>query len=151
MKDQPSHLKPIFGLIALSLLFVTVFLFGCSNSERASPPVERPSPPGEYADLENPLDANKSNREAGKEIYQTHCVSCHGEGGKGDGSAASSMDPKPSDLTSVVDSLSDAYLFWRVSEGGGMEPFNSGMKPWKSVLSEEERWQVILFIKTLGR
>jgi mono/diheme cytochrome c family protein len=46
--------------------------------------------------------------------------------------------------------LSDGYLFWRASEGGTFEPFNSAMPPWKDVLSENERWQVITFLRSLS-
>lgn len=38
----------------------------------------------------------------------------------------------------------DAYTFWAVSEGG--EPVGSDMPSFKGVLSEEERWQIILYI-----
>jgi mono/diheme cytochrome c family protein len=38
----------------------------------------------------------------------------------------------------------DAYSFWAISEGGEM--IGSAMPAFKEVLSEEERWQVILFV-----
>ena len=46
--------------------------------------------------------------------------------------------------------LSDGYLFWRVSEGGAMPPFNSAMLAWKGTLSEEEIWQVISYVRTFS-
>jgi mono/diheme cytochrome c family protein len=51
----------------------------------------------------------------------------------------------------MLDSLSDGYLFWRVSEGGMMAPFNSAMPAWKTTLSEEQRWHVISYVRLLGR
>lgn len=36
-----------------------------------------------------------------KEIYEQHCLICHGESGKGDGIGANSLNPKPVNLTSV--------------------------------------------------
>jgi mono/diheme cytochrome c family protein len=62
------------------------------------------------------------------------------------------LDPKPASLadTQMMADLSEGYLFWRVSEGGTFEPFNSVMPTWKGILSEDERWQVISFIRTLG-
>jgi mono/diheme cytochrome c family protein len=47
-------------------------------------------------------------------------------------------------------SMSDGYIFWRVSEGGAMEPFNSAMPAWKSVYNEEQIWKLIAFVRTLG-
>jgi hypothetical protein len=47
--------------------------------------------------------------------------------------------------------MGDSYLFWRISEGGAMEPFNSAMPAWKDVLDEEARWNVIHYIRALGR
>jgi hypothetical protein len=55
------------------------------------------------------------------------------------------LDPKPATLADgvMMNELSDGYLFWRVSKGGAMEPFNSAMPAWESGLTEEQRWQVI--------
>jgi polyhydroxyalkanoate synthesis regulator phasin len=44
--------------------------------------------------------------------------------------------------------MGSAYLFWRVSEGG--VPFQTSMPPWRDVLSEQERWDVINYIRALG-
>ena len=38
----------------------------------------------------------------------------------------------------------DAYNFWAVSEGG--EKFGSSMPAFKEVLSERERWQILLYL-----
>ena len=109
-------------------------------------------PPAEYADLTNPFVDDQEAVEAGEVIYKANCAACHGAEGAGDGPAAEALDPKPSNLADVhmMEELSDGYLFWRVSEGGAFEPFNSGMPAWKQILSEDEHWQVISFIRALG-
>jgi mono/diheme cytochrome c family protein len=38
----------------------------------------------------------------------------------------------------------DAYMFWAVSEGG--EAMGSAMPPFKDALSEEELWQILLYV-----
>ncbi len=38
----------------------------------------------------------------------------------------------------------DAYNFWAISEGG--EPLGSSMPAFKEILSEQERWQILLYI-----
>jgi mono/diheme cytochrome c family protein len=39
--------------------------------------------------------------EWGKDLYRLRCASCHGEGGKGDGPAASALKNPPADLTTI--------------------------------------------------
>lgn len=34
--------------------------------------------------------------------FQTYCVTCHGEGGAGDGVLAASLQPRPADLTGIA-------------------------------------------------
>lgn len=46
--------------------------------------------------------------------------------------------------------LSDDYLFYRISEGGNVAPFNSAMPAWKEILTETERWDVINYTRSLG-
>ena len=106
--------------------------------------------PAEYADLTNPLAADAESLARGKEIYQTNCLACHGEQGLGDGPAAANLNPAPASIAHTAQMLSDAYLFYRLSEGGGFAPFNSAMPAWKDKLSEDERWEVINYVRSLG-
>ena len=56
----------------------------------------------------------------GKKLYATYCVSCHGEQGKGDGTAAAALPVKPADHTNgtVMNQLSDQFLTDVISKGG---------------------------------
>lgn len=109
-------------------------------------------PPVEFASLTNPFADNHEAIEAGAEIFQANCATCHGPEGLGDGPGAAELDPQPATLAdgTMMNDLSDGYLFWRVSKGGQMEPFNSAMPAWESALTEEERWQVVSFLRTLA-
>jgi len=109
-------------------------------------------PPAEFASLTNPFAADHEAIEAGEETYNTLCATCHGPQGNGDGPGAESLDPKPASLSDgmMMNELSDGYLFWRVSKGGMMEPFNSAMPAWETGLTEEQRWQVISYVRTLA-
>jgi mono/diheme cytochrome c family protein len=110
---------------------------------------ERLEIPEEYADLVNPLTDEKTAVSEGRILFESNCASCHGVNGEGDGPAAAGLEPPPQNLSQIQADLSDAYLFWRVSDGGLMEPFNSVMPAWRGILSEDHIWQIILFLRTL--
>ncbi|MFQ5577080.1 MAG: c-type cytochrome, partial [Anaerolineae bacterium] len=109
-------------------------------------------PPHEYADLTNPFYGDGEAIAAGKIIFETNCVACHGPEGKGNGPAAAALNPKPANLANaeMMGEMSDGYAFWRVSEGGVGDPFNSAMPAWKELLTEEQRWQVLSYAFTLS-
>lgn len=106
--------------------------------------------PEEYAGLSNPVTADDTSLQRGAEVFTTHCASCHGDGGMGDGPAGSGLDPAPAPIARTSQMMGDSYLFWRISEGGAMEPFNSAMPAWKGVLDEQARWDVINYVRALG-
>ena len=108
--------------------------------------------PDEFAELINPMAGDEAAIAAGQVTYGTNCAVCHGEAGLGDGPGAAALDPKPATLADgdMMGMLSDGYLFWRVSKGGAMEPFNSAMPAWEAGLTEEQRWQVISYVRTLS-
>lgn len=85
----------------------------------------------------------------GKLLYQdSGCVTCHGFGGYGDGPAAQGFDPKPADLTAPhANTHTAGDLFWWLSHG--VKPA-SAMPGYKESLSEEERWDLINFMRALS-
>jgi mono/diheme cytochrome c family protein len=91
----------------------------------------------------------------GREIYASRCAVCHGEDGRGDGPAAAALPLKPPDLRDpgMVGEMAGNYWFWRISEGGLVEPFRSQgsiMPAWKDELSVEDRWAVIAYQHTFS-
>src|SRR5262245_61688506 len=93
----------------------------------------------------NPLPSDPKVTEQGEKVAKTNCASCHGAKGKGDGAAAVALNPKPADWTSAnVQQETDGELFWKISNGRGPMP------PWKH-LSENDRWAVIRFIRSLKK
>jgi cytochrome c553 len=109
-------------------------------------------PPDEFSSLTNPFAGDQTAIAAGQEIYEINCATCHGPEGAGDGPGAVGLDPKPANLgdSDMMHELSDGYLLWRVSKGGAIEPFNSVMPAWEQGLTEEQRWQVISYVRTLS-
>lgn len=107
--------------------------------------------PAEYADLTNPVPADEESLARGETLYAAKCALCHGEHGWGDGPAAAGLDPPPAPIAHTAQMLSDAYLFYRLSEGGTFAPFNSAMPAWRETLNETERWDLVNYMRTLGR
>ncbi|RME42573.1 MAG: cytochrome c, partial [Chloroflexi bacterium] len=80
-------------------------------------------------------------------IYAQNCAVCHGETGEGDGPAAGTLEMKPANLhEDHVQGLTDGALFWIISHGRPDTP----MPPWDNVLSEQERWHLVNFLRTFG-
>lgn len=106
--------------------------------------------PPEFEGLENPFGDDAAAIAAGAETFEATCAKCHGETGDGDGPIAAGLDIKPAPLSDgeMMADLSDAYVFWRITMGGAKEPFNSTM-PSFLFFSEEQRWQLVSFVRSL--
>ncbi len=106
--------------------------------------------PEEYASLINPVAGDAESLVRGTAVYTEHCLTCHGESGQGDGPTSAELAPAPAAIAHTSQMMSDAYLFYRVSEGGLFAPFNSNMPAWKDILDEQARWDVINYVRALG-
>lgn len=97
----------------------------------------------------NPLTASQSNIEAGKQAFGSYCVVCHGRDGQNTGVPfAGSIDPPiPLLSSSMVQDYTDGQLK-RVIEAG-IAP--SGTPASKGILSDEEIWQIVLYIRHLPK
>lgn len=107
--------------------------------------------PAEYAGQRNPLGLDEAVLAAGEALYLANCASCHGETGLGDGPAGAGLDPLPAPLAHSGMMLADDYLYWRIAEGGVEAPFDSAMPAWKAILSEQETWQVVSYLRGLNQ
>ena len=103
--------------------------------------------PEEAISKKSPIDlTNEKVILRGEKLFGNTCWTCHGEEGKGDGVAAEALDPQPSDLTSVASqSQSDGSFFWKITKGRG------NMVGYEDALSEEQRWQLVAFIRSLAQ
>ncbi len=95
----------------------------------------------------NPLQATPENVAAGKEAFSHYCIACHGMDGQNTGVPfADRMSPRvPSLASSSVQSYSDGQLKWVIDNG--ISP--SGMPGSKGILSDDEIWSTVLFIRHL--
>jgi mono/diheme cytochrome c family protein len=130
--------KMLFFVLALTILALTAC--GSSGTDEVSSPAAIPA---EYAGKTNPLGAVAVT--AGAAVFKNNCVACHGEQGHGDGPAGAALIPHPKNLPKLAAIVGDDYLFWRISTGKE----GTSMVAWKGVLTDEQIWQVIAFIRTL--
>jgi len=86
--------------------------------------------------------------EQGQPIFEERCASCHGLQGRGDGPQAPFLSPRPASLVSAGTSVkTDAELLAIINAG---KP-RTAMPGWKDLLSEQERRDVLAYIRTLIR
>ncbi len=89
----------------------------------------------------------------GRKVYYDNCVFCHGDTLEGNGLYAHGFNPIPANLadSGTIAQLQENYVFWRVAKGGPdlpdeSGPWSSAMPAWEKFLTEEEIWNVIMFI-----
>jgi mono/diheme cytochrome c family protein len=107
--------------------------------------------------LDNPLRKDQAqfgdHVAAGGAIYVRNCMYCHGDNLDGRGHFAAGFNPPPANFQDpgTIAMLQEAYLFWRIAKGGpGLPkestPWNSVMPAWEDRLTEEQIWQVIMYL-----
>ena len=82
----------------------------------------------------------------GGTLYRQHCASCHGATGKGDGPDAAGLNPAPPALADTAMRGVAPALMYRVVSVGVQ---GTSMAAWASVLSPDERWDVVQYANTL--
>ncbi|PWB77340.1 MAG: hypothetical protein C3F07_02130 [Anaerolineales bacterium] len=140
---RSSMKRTMFIFVVLGVLVLSACGSPASNDSASQAIGTLESVPAEYAGRTNPLGSDASTN--GAKVFQTNCETCHGPQGHGDGPVGQALDPKPKNLAGLQTVASDDYLFWRISEG---KPGTS-MVGWKGILTEEQIWQVIAFVRTL--
>lgn len=106
--------------------------------------------PAQAASQPNPLAADPGAKARGKALYDSACAACHGPKGKGDGPAGAFLQRggariRPRDLSDpALAQESDGALFWKISEG------RTPMPAFHETLSDEQRWEVVTFVRTLA-
>jgi mono/diheme cytochrome c family protein len=124
-----------FGLAILASCLVGVSL--AQNPSYQQDPTWQA--PADAASRQNPLAAKPETAAGGRKLFLRNCAECHGKQGMG-------IEAKHSaDLQlQVVQQHSDGVLFWKITNGN----IGRGM-PSFSKLPELQRWQLVLYIRTL--
>ena len=89
----------------------------------------------------------------GQAVFARSCALCHGEAGKGDGSMAASLDPRPKDLTdrAVMAKRSDWEVYLVIRDGGKALGLSPQMFSYKALLKDQEIRDVAAYVRSLAR
>lgn len=170
---EPRYRLLLGAVVVLLPALVAASVYLASQVKLEAPSFGRtvhPAPPdsigafGTTIDLtrgRNPLreletsdpEAFRAHVESGRRVYYRNCHFCHGDALQGDGMFAHGLNPIPTNFADpgTIAMLQETFLFWRIAKGGpGLPaeggPWDSAMPAWESFLTEQEIWEVILFL-----
>ena len=127
-------------ILALAAAFAGLSVF----AQNAGKPYDWPAP-ARAAKKPNPVASTPASLAKGKAFYVRECVACHGNAGRGDGPQAGTLALKPRDVSDpAIQSQSDGSLFWKLTEG-------KAPMPTYAKFSEDDRWSVINYVRTLKK
>ena len=123
-------------------LFIYVMISGFTPAQNKPWTV-----PDNYKTMKNPVASNAESLAEGKSLYATHCKSCHGTKGLGDGSKAAQLKTEPGDFSKAdFQAQSDGALFYKTSEGREDMPSFK-----KKIPDADERWSIVNYLRTLKK
>ena len=146
--DDLSGRRRLFALIALlgGGLLVVLLVFIALRPVLPSPAASTHTAVVVFA-----AGVGSTARRSGPSNYQSHCASCHGTGGKGDGWTAWLYRLKMRDLTDAayMQVLPDDYIF-QIIKHGGASLGKPGMPSWGQELDDREIWDLVVHIRSLA-
>ena len=147
MREFSSMPATTNGTLRLRKLLLGLVLVAFSIVALAAYYQNRPwKVPEEAKQLKNPIPSSPQALAAARAVYLEKCANCHGDAGKGDGPDAANYFPSPTNLTDArhVNSVTDGEIFYQISQG------RKPMPGFKRRLTEEQRWQLVLFVRSLA-
>lgn len=133
-------MKKKISVIFVSLFAIALFAFVPKTNDQKPWPV-----PDAAKNKVNPVKADAASIATGKSLYATHCKSCHGTKGKGDGPKAAQLDTECGDFTlAAFQSQTDGAIFYKTSEGRKDMPSFK-----KKIADPNDIWAVVNYVRTL--
>jgi mono/diheme cytochrome c family protein len=131
------------GFLFLGIIGIMGFTYDLKTED---PKQDKWKAPASADTLKSHFPTEPLTLEQGEELFMEYCSSCHGEAGYGDGAAGRALGAKPANFHDPeVAKQSDGALFWKMSTGRG------NMPPFKEVFSEEQRWQLVAYLRKLTK
>jgi mono/diheme cytochrome c family protein len=121
----------------VSILFGAFLVALTISAERRGSLVQQAPP--KFVQLRNPYAGDRSAVAAGRKLFYRECVACHGQDARGVGKAPPLLVPN-------VYRAAPGALFWVLRNGS----LKRGM-PSYAHLPELQRWQIVSYLKSLGR
>ena len=121
-------------LFMLTVLMFAVLAFGVADGSWLR------HVPAKDHERKNPYEGQAEAVAAGRLIYEDHCSKCHGENAEGTKKRPSLRSAR------VQQEATEGDLHWLLVNGN----MGRGMPSW-SKLGDPQIWQVISYLKTLGR
>ncbi len=141
-KFTPNSIMPSFTFLSQHQLEAIVAYLNRLGTERSAQ-VDAMIPE-QWADWKNPLPVTEENWNKGKEIFVTHCVTCHGCAGNGKGPYSHKLYQRPADLRQPkYGGYPEGFEMWRISKGVQ----GTAMPQWENSLSEKDRELVALYVR----
>ncbi len=139
MSQEVRNWKPLFlagSVLAVSIAVTSVFAHDPHKNGWPVPETARKLP--------NPLPKSDAVVKAGWATYMDNCAQCHGDTGKGDGPEAMNYAEMPSDFTDahMMKEMTDGEIYYKMTEG------KKPMPSFKKRLTDEQRWQLVHFLRT---
>ncbi|MCY4436103.1 MAG: cytochrome c [Chloroflexi bacterium] len=99
----------------------------------------------EAVEIANPLSSTPARIESGEQLFMTNCKHCHGADGRGEGPVGLYFDPLPQAMQGdrITNERTDGEIYWILTNSLG------NMPSFGNLLTPEERWELILFIRSL--
>jgi mono/diheme cytochrome c family protein len=135
------------SLRAVMILFAGFFIYAATTGFK---PFQEKKPwpvPDNYKKMKNPVASDAESIAAGKALWSTHCKSCHGTKGLGDGPKAAQLKTEPGDFSNpTTQSQSDGSLFYKTSEGREDMPSFK-----KKIPDQEDIWSIVNYIRSFKK
>jgi len=129
-------------LIVLAGFVLVTTAFKGPNFQKKPWPV-----PDAAKNKKNTVAANAGSIADGKTLWSTHCKSCHGAKGLGDGTKAPQLKTEPGDFSkSDVQIQTDGSFFYKISQGRDDMP---GFK--NKIPDQDEIWSLVNYMRTLKK
>jgi mono/diheme cytochrome c family protein len=103
--------------------------------------------PRAVRNMASPIPTSAETVAEGRGHFADHCASCHANDGSGNTEMGDGLFPKPPDMATVSQELTDGELFYFIEEGIRF----TGMPGWGTGTPESERasWHLVHFIRHL--
>jgi cytochrome c553 len=90
----------------------------------------------------------KGDAAKGEAHYKSFCISCHGEKGQGDGLAAASLTPKPTNFADAANAerLTDEWVYKIIKDGGATHGKSELMVSWTGTLTDDDMRNVGAYV-----